>query len=39
VYKINCRDYDASYVGQMKRQLKTRIKKYKYDIKLEPSKL
>ena len=32
VYKINCNDCDASYVGQTKRQLKTRIKEHKNNI-------
>ena len=31
-YKINCQDYDSSYVGQTKRKLKTRIKEHKADI-------
>jgi len=31
VYKINCLDCDASYVGQSKRQLATRIKEHKED--------
>ena len=28
VYKINCRDYDASYVGEMGRALKTRTSEH-----------
>jgi len=33
VYKINCQDCDASYVGQTKKLLKTRIKEHVNDIK------
>jgi len=32
VYKINCNNCDASYVGQTKRQLHTRIKEHRSDI-------
>jgi len=32
VYKITCHDCDASYVGQTKRQLRTRIKEHVSDI-------
>lgn len=32
VYKINCMDCDASYVGQTGRLLKTRIKEHKRDL-------
>ena len=33
VYKINCKDCDSSYVGQTKRQLKTRISEHRADIR------
>ncbi|KYN03889.1 hypothetical protein ALC62_05190 [Cyphomyrmex costatus] len=33
VYQINCQDCIASYVGQTKRQLKTRINEYRNNIK------
>jgi len=32
VYRIQCSNCDATYVGQTKRQLKTRIKKHRQDI-------
>jgi len=32
VYQINCRDCEASYVGQTKRPLKTRINEHRKDI-------
>jgi len=32
VYKINCKNCDASYVGQTKRRLTTRIKEHRNDI-------
>jgi len=32
-YKISCLDCDVSYVGQIKRKIKTRIKEYKANIK------
>jgi len=33
VYKISCHDCEASYIGQTKRQLRTRIKEHNSDIK------
>ena len=33
VYKINCGNCDATYIGQTKRHLETRIKEHKADIK------
>ena len=38
VYKINCKDCDVSYVGQTKRQLRTRLKEHSNNIKLDSSK-
>jgi len=38
VYKLSCKGCDASYVGQTKRQLKTRVKKHKSNKKLDPNK-
>jgi len=38
VYKIHCKNCDASYVGQTKRQLKTRTKEHVNNIKLDESR-
>jgi len=38
VYKVNCNNCNVSYVGQTKRQLKTRVKKHVNNIKLESSR-
>jgi len=38
VYKIHCNNCDASYVGQTKRQLKTRTKEHFNNIKLDKSR-
>jgi len=35
VYKISCKNCDATYTGQTKRQLKTRIKEHCNNIKLD----
>ena len=38
VYKIFCNNCDATYVGQTKRQLRTKAKEHINNIKLDPSK-
>jgi len=38
VYRIACNNCDATYVGQSKRQLKTRIKEHRANINLDPDK-
>ncbi|XP_011864472.1 PREDICTED: uncharacterized protein LOC105560198 [Vollenhovia emeryi] len=38
IYRINCKDCEASCVGQTKRKLETRIKEHKYNQRLDPSK-
>ncbi|KYN09443.1 hypothetical protein ALC57_18450, partial [Trachymyrmex cornetzi] len=38
VYKISCRDCDASYVGQTKRKLSTRLREYECNIRGNSSK-
>jgi len=38
LYKISCHDCDATYVGQTKRQLNTRVKEHANNIKLDSSK-
>jgi len=38
VYKVNCKNCDASYVGQTKRQIRTRIKEHHNNIKADKSK-
>jgi len=37
VYKLNCNNCEATYVGQMKRQLKTRIVEHRNHIKRNTS--
>jgi hypothetical protein len=37
VYKINCKDCESSYVGQTKRQLKTRVSEHIADIRKSSS--
>ena len=39
VYKINCLNYEFSYVGQTKRKLKTRIKEHKVYIRRSTSEM
>ena len=38
IYKVNCNNCVASYVGQTKRQLQIRIKEHHNNIKLDQSK-
>jgi hypothetical protein len=38
IYRICCKDCDATYIGQTKRQLCTRVKEHKNNIRLDPSK-
>ena len=38
VYRIACNNCDATYVGQSKRQLKTRIKEHRTNINSDPDK-
>jgi len=32
IYKLNCKNCDATYIGQTKRRLSTRVAEYKRDI-------
>jgi len=38
IYKINCNNCDATYIGQTKRQLATRVKEHKNNIRLDSSR-
>jgi len=38
IYKICCKDCDATYIGQTKRQLGTRVKEHRNNIRMDPSK-
>jgi len=38
IYRIQCKDCDASHVGQTKRQLRTRVSKHKKNINQDITK-
>jgi len=38
IYKIGCKNCDATYIGQTKKQLRIRIKEHKNNIKQDQSK-
>jgi len=38
IYKISCKNCEVTYVSQTKRQLKTKLKEHKNNIKLDHSK-
>jgi len=38
IYKIHCKDCDIFYVGQTKRQIKTRIKEHRNNIRMDKTR-